>query len=316
MPRVFWLLLAVFHLSLSLNHAIPSVTETPPIGKRLLARAITTEYSTCGYANGDPDEPRTAEPGHKCMLNPKNKLFAYCDANADLEHCTMAGRCIDQHDCKKGCGKTSQSELLAVSCEKKEYCSFAVLAIQKSHTYTYINCGARAATDHYQITPNATEGATIDGTTTATMKLTRTVSVLPTQTTTETAEGVSEAAEPSTESETSAETTSEVTPEVSNEESSGDSSNGSSTNTGAIVGGVIGGLAVVCSTALGALYLVRRNRNQSAEAATTEQGTPPPSQEPVQTWAHQEPKQLAGWGPQEMQGSTHFGRDNAVELPG
>ncbi|KAJ4179671.1 hypothetical protein NW767_014576 [Fusarium falciforme] len=146
------------------------------------------------------------------------------------------------------------------------------------------------------------------------MKLTRTVSVLPTRTTTESAEGVSEAAEPSTESETSAGATSEVTPEGS-DEFSGISSSGSPTNTGAIIGGVIGGLVVVCSTALGALYLLRRNRNQSAEATTTEQGTPPPSQEPAQTWAHQEPKQLAGWGPQEMQGSTHFGRDNAVELP-
>ncbi|KAJ4181294.1 hypothetical protein NW755_011079 [Fusarium falciforme] len=314
MPRVFWLLLTVFHLSLSLSHAAPSVTETPPIGKRLLARAITTEYSTCGYANGDPDEPRTAEPGHKCLLNPKNKLFAYCDVNADLEHCGMVGRCFDQHDCKKGCGKITQSELLAVSCEKKEYCSLAVLTIQKGHTYTNIECGARAATDYYQITPNATEGATIDGTTTATMKLTRTVSILSTQPTTETADGVSEAAEPSTKSEIPAETTSEVAPEASNEESSGEASSGSTTNTGAIVGGVIGGLVVVCSTALGALYLLRRNRSQGTEPETTEQGTPP--QEPAQTWAHQEPKQLAGWGPQEMQGSTHFGRDNAVELPG
>ncbi|KAJ4174404.1 hypothetical protein NW754_004822 [Fusarium falciforme] len=226
MPRVFWLLLTVFHLSLSLSHAAPSVTETPPIGKRLLARAITTEYSTCGYANGDPDEPRTAEPGHKCLLNPKNKLFAYCDVNADLEHCGMVGRCFDQHD----------------------------------------------------------------------------------------SDGVSEAAEPSTKSEIPAETTSEAAPEASNEESSREASSGSTTNTGAIVGGVIGGLVVVCSTALGALYLLRRNRSQGTEPETTEQGTPP--QEPAQTWAHQEPKQLAGWGPQEMQGSTHFGRDNAVELPG
>ncbi|RSL69691.1 hypothetical protein CEP54_002214 [Fusarium duplospermum] len=312
MPRVFWLLLTLFHLSLSLVHAIPSSTETPPppLGKRLLARAITTEYSTCGYANGDPDEPRTAEPGHKCMLNPKNKLFAFCDVNADLEHCGMVGRCFDQHGCKKGCGKMSQSELLAVSCEKKEFCSLAVLTITKGHTYTNIECGTRAATEYYQITPNATEGATIDGTTTATMKLTRTVSVFSTQPTAETVEGVSE---PSTESETSAETTSEVTPDAS-DESSGESSSGSPTNTGAIIGGVIGGLVVVCSTALGALYLLRRNRSQGTEAATTEQGTPP-LQEPVQTWAHQEPKQLAGWGPQEMQGSTQFGRDNAVELP-
>jgi hypothetical protein len=146
------------------------------------------------------------------------------------------------------------------------------------------------------------------------MKLTRTVSVFSTQPTTETAKGVSQAAEPSTKSEISAETTSEVAPEASNEESSGDSSSGSPTNTGAIVGGVIGGLVVVCSTALGALYLLRRNRSQGTEPETTEQGTPP--QEPPQTWAHQEPKQLAGWGPQEMQGSTQFGRDNAVELPG
>ncbi|RSL38675.1 hypothetical protein CEP53_014672 [Fusarium sp. AF-6] len=314
MPLVFWLLLTLFHLSLSLVHAIPSSTETPQLGKRLLARAaITTEYSTCGYANGDPDEPRTAEPGHKCMLNPKNKLFAFCDVNADLEHCGMVGRCFDQHDCKKGCGKITQSELLAVSCEKKEYCSLAVLTITKGHTYTNIECGARAVTEYYKITPNATEGATIDGTTTATLKLTRTVSVFSTKPTAETAEGVSEAAEPSTESETSAETTSEVTPDAS-DESSGDFSGGSTTNTGAIIGGIIGGLVVVCSTALGALYLLRRNRNQG-EAATTEQGTPPPSQEPVQAWAHQEPKQLAGWGPQEMQGSTQFGRDNAVELP-
>ncbi|EEU36479.1 uncharacterized protein NECHADRAFT_81267 [Fusarium vanettenii 77-13-4] len=312
MSRVFWFLLTMFH-SLSLAHAIPSVTETPPIGKRLLARAITTEYSTCGYAKGDPDKPRTAEPGHKCLLNPKNKLFAYCDVNADLEHCGMVGRCFDQHDCKKGCGKMTQSELLAVSCEKKEYCSLAVLTIQKSHTYTNIECGARAATEYYQITPNATEGATIDGTTTATMKLTRTVSVFSTQPTAETAKGVSGAVGASTESDTSAETTSEATPEAS-EGSSEDSSSGSPTNTGAIIGGVIGGLVVVCSTALGSLYLLRRNRSQGTKPETTEQGTPP--QEPLQTWAHRGPKQLAGWGPQEMQGSTQFGRDNAVELPG
>ncbi|RMJ18065.1 hypothetical protein CDV36_002265 [Fusarium kuroshium] len=50
-------------------------------------------------------------------------------------------------------------------------------------------------------------------------------------------------------------------------------------NIGAIVGGVVGGVAVICLTILGALMIVRRNRNQAAPQeslpASTAQSKPP-----------------------------------------
>ncbi|CEI61084.1 unnamed protein product [Fusarium venenatum] len=56
--------------------AIPSMTgatfEQSSI--QLGPRAISTELSTCGYLNGDPDKARTADPGWNCRVDTRNGL--------------------------------------------------------------------------------------------------------------------------------------------------------------------------------------------------------------------------------------------------
>ncbi|KAL6916089.1 hypothetical protein ACHAP8_006320 [Fusarium lateritium] len=102
--------------------------------------------------------------------------------------------------------------------------------------YTYMACGAVAATDTFFMTPKVPQ-LTKPGTETMTA---------------ETSESSTNTADETTPSETTSETAAKA---------SDDNDPHPSSNVGAIVGGVVGGLAVICGTAIAALYLLRKNRD-------------------------------------------------------
>lgn len=116
--------------------------------------------------------------------------------------------------------------------------------MDEGHTYTQMGCGAVFATDTFFMTPKVPQ-LTKPGTTETTM-------------TAETLEPTSDTTDETAPSETASETTNEA------------SGPRPSSNVGAIVGGVVGGLAVICGTAIAALYLLRKNRHDRPE---TEKGT-------------------------------------------
>jgi hypothetical protein len=130
-----------------------------------------------------------------------------------------------------------------VDSKKEQYCSFAYLIMDEGHTYTQMGCGAVFVTDTFFMTPKVPQ-LTKPGTTETTM--------------------TAETLEPT--SDTTDETAPSETAETANE-ASGPHPN---SNVGAIVGGVVGGLAVICGTAIAALYLLRKNRDNRPE---TEKGT-------------------------------------------
>ncbi|KAM0376351.1 hypothetical protein ACHAPY_007679 [Fusarium culmorum] len=157
--------------------------------------------------------------------------------------------------------------------KKEQYCSFAYLIMDEGHKYTYMACGAVAATDTFFMTPKVPQ-LTKPGTETLTA---------------ETSGPSSSTTDETTPSETLSETVTEAS-----------DNNGSrrSSNVGAIVGGVVGGLAVVCGTAIAALYLLRKNNEHKPER---EKGT---SEATSPTSPNDGPKELAGSNPSELQGTA------------
>ena len=111
--------------------------------------------------------------------------------------------------------------------------------MDEGHTYTQMGCGAVFATDTFFMTPKVPQ-LTKPGTTETTM-------------TAETLEPTSDTTDETAPSETASETVNEA------------SGPHPSSNVGAIVGGVVGGLAVICGTAIAALYLLRKNRHDRLE---------------------------------------------------
>ncbi|GKU16425.1 unnamed protein product [Fusarium langsethiae] len=157
--------------------------------------------------------------------------------------------------------------------------------MDEGHKYTYMACGAVAATDTFFMTPQVPQ-LTKPGTETMTAK------------TSETSNGTTE----TTPSETASETATEA---------SDDNNPRPNSNVGAIVGGVVGGLAVVCGTAIAALYLLRKNREHKPKS---EKGT---SEATRPTTYNEGPKELAGSNPSELQEAAIIAPPqlSPVELP-
>ncbi|OBS25388.1 hypothetical protein FPOA_05921 [Fusarium poae] len=263
----------------------PTETSAPSRTNDLLAqRGVPSEMITCGYKNGDPEAVKTPANGSVCRFSTQNGLWGMCKSGGDPD-CTLIGRCRDHHDCFGGCGKTENTKFLATTCKKDQYCSFAYLIMDEGHKYTYMACGAVAATDTFFMTPKVPQ-LTKSGTET---------------TTAETSEPSTDTTDETTPSETASETATEA---------SDDNSPHPSSNVGAIVGGVVGGLAVVCGTAIAALYLLRKNHDhrpetEEANAEATRTTTP-----------NDGPKELVGSNPSELQGTaTPTPQLPPVELP-
>lgn len=99
----------------TLSAAVPIVTP-PPLHNLTLGntdlrkRADDERLTTCGYHNGDPDRPRSAESGFDCRIDTQNGLWGFCPTTViAARDCGLAGNCVDKHDCSKGCGITGVS---------------------------------------------------------------------------------------------------------------------------------------------------------------------------------------------------------------
>lgn len=104
-----WLVRQANNTGLSITTSLPNILL--PVAE-LRARQITTEDSTCGYANGDPDQARTADPGFNCRVDTKNALWGFCPTTViSASDCGLAGACVDSKNCKTGCGISGVSSI-------------------------------------------------------------------------------------------------------------------------------------------------------------------------------------------------------------
>lgn len=88
----------------------PSPTSDPY--DELRKRQTTTQISTCGYDNGDPTKPRTANSGFDCRVDTKNGLWGFCPTTViAASDCGLAGFCVDGSDCSGGCGLLGVSSI-------------------------------------------------------------------------------------------------------------------------------------------------------------------------------------------------------------
>lgn len=86
----------------------------PSHNQTLVARdqGINTAMSTCGYLNGDPSRPRTANSGYDCRVDAANQLWGFCPTTViAASDCGLAGSCIDQYKCSSGCGAAGKTQL-------------------------------------------------------------------------------------------------------------------------------------------------------------------------------------------------------------
>ena len=73
--------------------------------EELRKRQTTSQISTCGYDNGDPTKPRTANSGFNCRVDTKHGLWGFCPTTViAATDCGLAGYCIDGSNCSGGCG--------------------------------------------------------------------------------------------------------------------------------------------------------------------------------------------------------------------
>ncbi|KAH8899760.1 hypothetical protein GQ53DRAFT_201178 [Thozetella sp. PMI_491] len=78
------------------------------VHNNVLENRATTALSTCGYLNGDPTKPRTAESGFVCRIDTAHGIYGFCPTTVIVAtDCGLGGACLDQHACSKGCGITS-----------------------------------------------------------------------------------------------------------------------------------------------------------------------------------------------------------------
>ncbi|SPO04391.1 uncharacterized protein DNG_07076 [Cephalotrichum gorgonifer] len=227
----------------------PSRNSTSRGGSELRRRQNEIGSITCGYYNGDPKRPRSAEPGFDCRIDTERGLWGFCPTTViAASDCGLAGNCVDRGECSRGCGKFGTPGITTFTCGKEQFCSTVILALDDDAGFSYIACGGKAVEE--TILPATTEAS-------------------PTAVTTRTSETASTS---SSASETKPEPSPSDPAPASNapdEKTSG----GPPNNTGAIIGGVIGGLALICASAVATVYILRRNRSQKARQA---EATAPP----------------------------------------
>lgn len=98
-----------FGASNTTSAARPTVTPPPlhnhPQGRTDLRRRQDDDSETCGFHDGDPDRPRTAEDGFDCRIDTERGLWGFCPTTVIVaSDCGLAGNCVDSHDCSRGCG--------------------------------------------------------------------------------------------------------------------------------------------------------------------------------------------------------------------
>lgn len=72
----------------------------------ILSIATASCAVTCGYSDGDPQKPRTAQPGYDCRVDTANGLWGFCPTTVKIAtDCGLAGVCVDSRSCTEGCGR-------------------------------------------------------------------------------------------------------------------------------------------------------------------------------------------------------------------
>lgn len=87
--------------------AAPNATTSALHGHHWLKkRQNFSPVTTCGYLDGDPESPRTADGGYGCRVDTANGLWGFCPTTViSAKDCGLAGFCVDNNSCTAGCGR-------------------------------------------------------------------------------------------------------------------------------------------------------------------------------------------------------------------
>jgi hypothetical protein len=270
-------------LGFAITTAPASTTSAPHL---ILHRQVATEFSTCGYVDGDISKPRIAPKGFNCRVDTLNGLWGFCPTSViAATDCGLGGFCFDGGPCSTGCGRASlknDPRIRTWTCPEADdrpeakFCSTASLVFGPDQTYDYVDCAEGPGKAIYLFSPALK--ATSSQRPPSSVLATTTPTPTPTQTSTtphsSQSEGNAEAKESSSSNPPSSQETGGV-------------------NIGAIVGGVIGGLAVVVGAIIALLYLRRYKARPSNGAGDTVPYQAPPSH-PIMAPAEGKPTELKG----------------------
>ncbi|KAB5576279.1 hypothetical protein GE09DRAFT_1095234 [Coniochaeta sp. 2T2.1] len=306
---------------------VPSFTPIP-LPRRdnstlFVEKRIVTELSTCGFLNGDPTNPRTANPGFNCRIDTSHGIWGFCPTTViSAIDCGLGGACIDLHSCSDGCGITNNPSITTWSCtdNKEPFCSTALLTFGVDQTYAFLPCGGKPTTDHYLISPTAAAAVS------SSSSPARRSSQTPAPTTSSPRISTTSSSTPSSSSSapTSSSTSTTGTAASASTASSPANPSSATTNTGTsttslgpIIGGVIGGLVVICASAVLAIYLIKRDRSRKRMSTMPKPNTAsvsPPEYSPKDP---NNTTRYSGWGPRELPAGDPVERARSpVELPG
>lgn len=90
-------------------------TRTTTISTITTTARTTTTASyvwTCGYLDGDIDEPRTAQAGYNCRIDTADSLWGFCPTSVrSASDCGLAAACQDSGSCSDVCQYNTNTAL-------------------------------------------------------------------------------------------------------------------------------------------------------------------------------------------------------------
>ncbi|KAL2114940.1 hypothetical protein VTJ04DRAFT_10603 [Mycothermus thermophilus] len=203
------------------------------------------------WVSGDPRRSRTAGFGMNFQVD--DGLFAPCPTAAtDVQRCLVAG-CVDTFLCSEGCGQMDRTDLTIITCSiaGKQFCSTAYLTQMAGlEPVSHYACASDAGEENYMGFTTETPETVFQAESSSARTRTPATTTLPSSTSASTGQTppITDAPSPS--------------PSI-------DSNSGSGNNIGVIVGGAVGGLAVVCGSALLAVWLLHRSRREKAAKSSS-----------------------------------------------
>ncbi|KAK3896706.1 hypothetical protein C8A05DRAFT_39747 [Staphylotrichum tortipilum] len=223
---------------------------------------FVTQFSTI-FLGGDATKTRTANNGFDCRVDLLHDLWGFCPSTViAATDCGLAGSCVDNFSCSKGCGFTD-TPFTTFTCSdpKAPFCSTALLTLSNNHR-------PLLCIHHHQ---------TLIHFHPRTLHLLQTILLLPHRHTSNPRKTLSPL--PSTvpsESSSTVASESSSTP-ASQTGTDPTPSNSQPNNTIPIIAGVVGCLALLCICTVAVVFLLRRNRSRAAAAAaaTTPAGAEP-----------------------------------------
>lgn len=92
--------------------APPALSGFVWAGARLWKRHEGDDSEICGFHDGNPDRPRTAEEGLECRIDTERGLWGFCPTTViAASDCGLADNCVDKHACSRGCGIRGTSDI-------------------------------------------------------------------------------------------------------------------------------------------------------------------------------------------------------------